>query len=327
MRKLTEDFIGTCQCCLGEYKVTSAAVMTLHGYKRPGFGYTLGRCTGAGHDPFEYSCELTKKIILSMQDDADKMSKNLQSIDAGKIKKVPNPQFKPEGKRDRYYQEGTPEFFVPGDNLFEHRLSVLRVNIANELGYLNDTIRHYQGRVDNWTRLGVIGIDSPATGKTRVMRDAYSAEDQEKRDALDAARAERDAKPGKLMISIFAQFAYPTAIGRDVSPEAEAAWRANMDKKHQAEKAFKEAVKAVAKKRWPGKIWVGAGYGSDIEREFRRAGRPLDETRRSTEVINIKPEWQYLDEILAAFPNAIKHEEKNGKDIKLFLSFDEFNAY
>jgi hypothetical protein len=326
MRKLTEDFIGTCQCCLGEYKVSSAAVMTLHGYKRPGFGYVLGRCTGAGHTPFEYSCELTKKVIQSMQADATKMVKNIASIDAGKIKKVPNPSYKPEDKRDRYYDATTAEFLFPGDNLFEHRLSVIRVNIANELKYLNDTIRYYEGRVDNWTRLGIIGIDSPATGKTRIMRDAYSAEDQEKRDALDTVRAERDAKPGKLMISIFEQFSYPTSIGRDVSPEAEATWRANMDKKHQAEKAFKEAVKAVAKKRWPGKIWVGAGYGSDVESEFRRAGRPLDISHRSTEVINIKPEWHYLDEILAAFPNAIKREEKNGKEVKLFLSFNDFNA-
>lgn len=322
MRKLTEDFIGTCQWCLGEYKVNGRQKMTLHGYLRPGHGFVIGQCHGVGHAPFEYENELTHKFLSQMIEESAKLDKMIKKIDGG-LRKIANSSYREEGKRDRYYRDDTPQFLFPGDRMFDHAVKVLRANLTAALNFNNKSITHYEEMLANWTRGKIVGIDSPATGKTRELRDGYSAEDAEKKADLTAKRAERDAKPGKLMISVFALFAYPPRITDD-SPESEALWKARYDKKAAAEKAFKDAVKAVAKKRYPGKIWVGAGYGGDIEHAYRRAGRPLDAASSSIEVTTFKPEWQYLDEVLAAFPHAVKSEEKNGKEIKIILSLEDF---
>ena len=51
--------VGTCQCCFNVQE-TRKSNLVLHGYQRPGWGYTVGRCRGVGHLPYELSCERTK---------------------------------------------------------------------------------------------------------------------------------------------------------------------------------------------------------------------------------------------------------------------------
>ena len=47
---------GTCPCCFSVQKLDDG-VMVLHGYQRPGDGYTHGRCYGVGRKPLEVSSE------------------------------------------------------------------------------------------------------------------------------------------------------------------------------------------------------------------------------------------------------------------------------
>ncbi len=53
---------GTCQICFREQQ-TRAGRLVLHGYKRPGWGYTVGKCWGCDYAPFQVSCERTKQFI------------------------------------------------------------------------------------------------------------------------------------------------------------------------------------------------------------------------------------------------------------------------
>lgn len=60
-RQDTENRIGTCPGCWGEFKVQQGVdgnwVLVLHGYQRPGDGAIIGRCKGVGWQPVEHSPE------------------------------------------------------------------------------------------------------------------------------------------------------------------------------------------------------------------------------------------------------------------------------
>ena len=56
---------GTCQICFRKQQ-TRKGGLVLHGYKRPGWGYTVGKCLGCDHAPFEVSCERTKEFLAKV---------------------------------------------------------------------------------------------------------------------------------------------------------------------------------------------------------------------------------------------------------------------
>jgi len=67
--KRDEKLSGTCQACFGRFAIKGVVGetvdkgvtwMVLHGYKRPGWGHTIGRCWGVGQKPYELDCEVTK---------------------------------------------------------------------------------------------------------------------------------------------------------------------------------------------------------------------------------------------------------------------------
>lgn len=67
--KSSEKISGTCQACFGGFALKGTARdqstdyrwhMVLHGYERPGLGYTIGRCWGVDQKPYELDVEVTK---------------------------------------------------------------------------------------------------------------------------------------------------------------------------------------------------------------------------------------------------------------------------
>lgn len=66
-RQEVEANTGTCSCCFGGFKLKDSKseypTVVFHGYKRPGTGYTLGVCYGAGYAPYEVSCLGTEHFL------------------------------------------------------------------------------------------------------------------------------------------------------------------------------------------------------------------------------------------------------------------------
>lgn len=57
---------GVCQCC-GHAQVVDDRGMVLHGYKRPGWGTTVGSCPGVGYEPLNVSDEQTRKWLAEAE--------------------------------------------------------------------------------------------------------------------------------------------------------------------------------------------------------------------------------------------------------------------
>lgn len=59
----TRDSTGSCPVCFQNVKITNGRDIALHGYKRPGTGYTHGQCDGTKFPAFELSVEGTKTYL------------------------------------------------------------------------------------------------------------------------------------------------------------------------------------------------------------------------------------------------------------------------
>jgi hypothetical protein len=329
-RTLTEDFIGTCQWCFGEYKTNSKKLVVLHGYARPGYGYTIGQCSGVGHAPFEYSHELTDKRVEMLKSEIANGKDTLKKIDSGKVNKVPNPNYltpaELEKKRtSRWWQEPTEnlEYFTRDHKRFEGVLHRLRANVESRLNYDERTLVQFEKLIAEWKRGQITGIDIPATNIKREMRDAYDPDKVAAKAEREAAKAVRDAKPGKINITLYrygkSQF-HHLGAGND-STEADWAERMTALEGHYAEeKSFKASVKAWAKATFPGKVWVGDAYSGDYERYDRsvRGGAWVS--------VNLKVEWQYLNDVEAMFPKGefVHRDDRGPKDVRLIVRGEAF---
>lgn len=66
---------GTCPACFRNVKMRDGK-MVLHGYERPGYGYTIGQCFGVGYEPYERSPEGTKACRAHYEE----MKKHLENV-------------------------------------------------------------------------------------------------------------------------------------------------------------------------------------------------------------------------------------------------------
>lgn len=61
------QFRGVCQAC-GSSVAVEAGLTSLHGYKRPGTGETVGRCVGAQVAPAEISLDLYRRVLDALRE-------------------------------------------------------------------------------------------------------------------------------------------------------------------------------------------------------------------------------------------------------------------
>jgi len=84
---------GTCPACFRNIKLKKAGdayKMVLHGYERPGWGYTEGRCIGVDHPPFEESPKGTKEVIKVLALRLRGLQQYLVDLHSGKITSIQN---------------------------------------------------------------------------------------------------------------------------------------------------------------------------------------------------------------------------------------------
>ena len=263
MRKVTEDFIGTCQACFGEFKVNEASkLIVLHGYQRPGIGFILGDCEGTAHTPFEYGYALTEQVITRHRTAADTQAQLFAQLN--------QPGF--TGPLTRHWQAYNPdtckyydrsEPVTPGHEYWETTLRHdKRITAAREEHHTR-VAAFLQAKVDAWKRGQIVGIDVPATGRERALRKAYdpvAADAAEERAKIKAAR---DAKPGKLKVTFYTTLGWPS---NEASHEER---RAFFEKEDAEKKARIERLKAWAKANYEGKLMVRESYDSDLPRSVR----------------------------------------------------------
>lgn len=80
----TRDGTGTCGVCFCNVKIPGGR-LALHGYRRPGDGYTHGRCGGTDYQPFELSVVATEKELGFLRNQLAVARRHLESLRAGDV--------------------------------------------------------------------------------------------------------------------------------------------------------------------------------------------------------------------------------------------------
>ncbi|MEQ6332927.1 hypothetical protein [Sphingobium sp. MK2] len=284
MRKVTEDFIGTCQACFGEFKVNEASkLIVLHGYQRPGIGFILGNCEGHDHAPFEYDFQLTKTIIVRHHQNADKQQKRKSELStlgyAGPLTRRWD-EYNPDTRRN----ETRSEEVTPGHAHWDRTLqSAIQTAIARHNHHIRFA-EFLQQKVDAWKRGQIVGIDVRATGRERALRKAYDPVEADAMEERAKIKAARDAKPGKLKITFYTTLDWPS---NEASHEER---RAFFEKEDAEKKARIERLKVWAKANYEGKVMVRESYDSDLPRSVR-------DRNAHYHVVCVHLPWEYRDAI------------------------------
>lgn len=302
MRKVTEDFIGTCQACFGEFKVNeNSHHIVLHGYKRPGDGYIIGNCRGTDHLPFEYGYELTKEIIDDHLGIALRRDQYLAKLKAGEVTEIRRMEREYDRETQRY--KNVLNTYTPDSENWDWMVKTEIARTEGDIDHHTRVARFLQAKVDAWQVGMIIGIDTPTTGRERALRKAYDPAEEDAAAARAAEKAKRDAKPGKLAL-IFYQPSEPRPGTYQEIGETE--WRKWHERKDAKEKAFAATIKQWAKANITGKTIVRPQIGDyDLPRDIRGTG--------DFDVVIVNLPWEYRDQITTMFSTAVPYANEPKK--------------
>jgi hypothetical protein len=86
-RKTNPTISGTCGVCL-QVQALRSGKLVLHGYRRPGYGHTEGRCRGVGTVPYELSVESCAAEQHRLQEKLADVNALIDKIDRGQLETV-----------------------------------------------------------------------------------------------------------------------------------------------------------------------------------------------------------------------------------------------
>lgn len=144
-RQETEANIGTCPCCFGGFKLKASTGgylgMVFHGYKRPGWGYTVGECYGVGYAPYEVNCVGTERFL-----------EVVKHHEAGLVASIENLRAEPEElwvssrrREDRVVKKGEATYAYELRNQISERESRL-YQVRRDIAFLQDKIATWTPR-------------------------------------------------------------------------------------------------------------------------------------------------------------------------------------
>jgi hypothetical protein len=171
----TEDFVGTCPCCFGEFKVrdddNKNHRMVLHGFTRPGDGYAHGGCFGVDFAPFEYSTDgslsyvnALNELLVRLETKLAAVQKEISDIEPSKLDE-PIITITTHTYGGRTYEH-------KNETSLREQMELREREARNEVSHCRSTISYVSEMVAHWEKGTIVGYDSPITGKPRFLRRA-----------------------------------------------------------------------------------------------------------------------------------------------------------
>lgn len=140
-RPTVEGVTDECQICEGIQKLNKGKLV-LHGYKRPGYGYTVGNCFGYNALPYSKSsdrCEEYKGMMRVLKRDRKKEISNLKT---GKVKEITIPKYV-GAKRET-------EVIGPTHPKWKESVEHIVRNLENDIKAIDREIERMDKRIKNW---------------------------------------------------------------------------------------------------------------------------------------------------------------------------------
>ena len=139
----TRDSTGTCPVCFQNVKIQPGSqlpLIVLHGYKRPRYGYVVGKCEGTRFPPFELSVQGTESYLeRGLKATERDFEAKLASLKADDL----------ETLTVRTRVSG-PKVLHKGDPDWDKYLNISIENISGLLGQVREDIKIYTLLVQHW---------------------------------------------------------------------------------------------------------------------------------------------------------------------------------
>ena len=141
--KAREGREGTCQICEGAQIVqptgANKGTLVLHGYQRPGYGYTVGNCFGYHRKPFEVACDALTEWVDMLKGQKASIETALATL----------PKLKSMMVAKSWRDEGEIEI-TPGHERWNHELADRKSRLESSLYGVTREIEHQSGRLEAW---------------------------------------------------------------------------------------------------------------------------------------------------------------------------------
>lgn len=200
--------IGTCGFCDRQQRVQQDKLV-LHGYQRPGTGYTVGRCPGAKNPPFElspitaqigvdhynYEVEYLKDKLASYKRDPLSILINVTRIDLATHKILPKMIPITEWAEAEY--KGLDE--ERRKQYFQAKVETELKKVETEIRFNEGLLKEFKQKVDNWKLVPLTSFDE------KVDQQREKKEEREKR-IVETRMAKYVALKAKLLDRINSSF-------------------------------------------------------------------------------------------------------------------------
>ena len=177
-------YVGNCQICERDQKLTVDMKMVHHGYTRPGHGNIEGDCPCVGEVPYETSCDRIKSYVKTCCAQLANLNAYLAKIVADKVTEFELTEDNWGYGRKLTFKSYSK--YVSSSYWFDAALAVLRRQVEGQIYSLEQDIAHRDARIAAWKKVPVQTVEEKAA-KEQAVKDARKAE-------RDAAKAVRDAK-------------------------------------------------------------------------------------------------------------------------------------
>lgn len=189
-------FLGCCQICEQEQKLTPDGKLVHHGYRRPGDGAIVGDCYGVHAVPYEVSCEILKKYLGGVRQHLASAEESLAKWRKGEVTYFTETH---RGMRGTaivdHYALGVTEYWrFTGE--VKHRIRMAE----SEVGMIESHVKRLERRVAEWAPAPIRTIEEKAAAEKAVKeaREAERAAAREAReDKVNATKAKQAALAAK----------------------------------------------------------------------------------------------------------------------------------
>ena len=178
-------YVGNCQICERDQKLTVDMKMVHHGYTRPGHGNIEGDCPCVGEVPYETSCDAIKAYVKGLRDALAVTNARLAQIVAGEVTHFEKRDYEGYGY-DKVWFTVSYSRFVTERYTFDSELRNEESHLKYAASNIERDIAHRDARIATWKKAPVRTVEEEAA-KEQAEKDARKAE-------RDAAKAVRDAK-------------------------------------------------------------------------------------------------------------------------------------
>ncbi len=204
MRQDTEDNVGICACCFGQFKVeprNNTYFMVNHGYERPGHGYLIGGCRGTEFPPYEYSTDGTVWLLGDRRQKENGLLESLERLkETPPLMKETQKTVIQDGKRTQVVEK---RFVKSNEREYESLKNRYQWKFENELEAVRHHITMLEKRIADWKKGNIVGIDVPPTGKQIIMRQAWDHHRERLEEEREQRRLEREVKPKKIVMMYY----------------------------------------------------------------------------------------------------------------------------